>query len=118
MSRSSCSRNFVVPEGLLTEIRSALAYGNEAEVGQGIRDSGVPRSEIWITTKLDNTWHHRVQEGIDSSLKSLGTDYVDLYLVHWPSSTDPSDKKKHLPDWDFIKTWYAYSLASRHRGAD
>lgn len=82
-----------------------LAYGNEAEVGLGIKNSGVPRSEIWLTTKLDNTWHHRVHEGIDSSLKSLGTDYVDLYLIHWPSSTDPSDLKKHLPDWDFIKTW-------------
>jgi glycerol 2-dehydrogenase (NADP+) len=46
-----------------------------------------------------------VPEGIDSSLKSLGVDYVDLYLVHWPSSTDPNDLKKHLPDWDFIKTW-------------
>ncbi|KAL2872105.1 NADP-dependent oxidoreductase domain-containing protein [Aspergillus lucknowensis] len=86
-------------------IDTALAYGNEAEVGQGIRDSGVPRSEIWITTKLDNTWHHRVTEGIDSSLKDLGVDYVDLYLVHWPSSTDPNDKSKHLPDWNFIKTW-------------
>ncbi|KAJ9210881.1 hypothetical protein DTO166G4_7552 [Paecilomyces variotii] len=86
-------------------IDTALAYGNEAEVGEGIKESGVPREEIWVTTKLDNTWHHRVQEGIDSSLKSLGLDYVDLYLVHWPSSTDPNDKKKHLPDWDFIKTW-------------
>jgi glycerol 2-dehydrogenase (NADP+) len=86
-------------------IDTALAYGNEAEVGQGIRDSGIPREEIWITTKLDNTWHHRVQDGIDSSLKSLGVDYVDLYLVHWPCSTDPNDTSKHLPDWDFIKTW-------------
>ncbi|RJE24266.1 Aldo/keto reductase family [Aspergillus sclerotialis] len=86
-------------------IDTALAYGNEAEVGDGIRDSGVPRSEIWVTTKLNNTWHHRVAEGIDSSLKSLGLDYVDLYLMHWPSSTDPNDPKKHLPDWDFIKTW-------------
>jgi hypothetical protein len=58
-----------------------------------------------ITTKLDNTWHHVVEEGITSSLKSLQTDYIDLYLMHWPSSTDPKDKKKHLPDWDFIKTW-------------
>ena len=87
-----------------------MAYGNEAEVGDGIRDSGVPREEIWVTTKLDNTWHHRVSEGIDSSLKSLGMDYVDLYLVHWPSSTDPSDKKKHLPDWDFIKTWLVSAI--------
>ncbi|KAF2276060.1 Aldo/keto reductase [Westerdykella ornata] len=86
-------------------IDTALAYGNEAEVGQGIRDSGVPREEIWITTKLDNTWHKRVEEGIESSLKSLGVDYVDLYLMHWPSSTDPDDLSKHLPDWDFIATW-------------
>jgi len=62
-------------------IDTALAYGNEAEVGQGIKDSGVPREEIWLTTKLDNTWHHIVEKGIDSSLKDLGTDYVDLYLI-------------------------------------
>lgn len=86
-------------------IDTALAYGNEHEVGQGIKDSGVPREEIWITTKLDNPWHKRVEEGITSSLKDLGTDYVDLYLIHWPSSTDPADLKKHYPDWDFIKTW-------------
>lgn len=86
-------------------IDTALAYGNEHEVGQGIKDSGVPREEIWITTKLDNPWHKRVEEGITSSLKDLGVDYVDLYLMHWPSSTDPDDLKKHYPDWDFTKTW-------------
>jgi len=86
-------------------IDTALAYGNEAEVGEGIKASGVPREEIWITTKLDNPWHKRVEEGITSSLKSLGVDYVDLYLMHWPCSTDPTDLKKHLPDWDFVKTW-------------
>lgn len=86
-------------------IDTALAYGNEHEVGQGIKDSGVPREEIWITTKLDNPWHKRVEEGINSSLKSLGVDYVDLYLMHWPSSTDPTDLKKHYPDWDFRDTW-------------
>ncbi|KAJ5429428.1 Aldo/keto reductase subgroup [Penicillium cf. griseofulvum] len=78
-------------------IDTALAYGNEAEVGAGIKDSGVPRDQIWLTTKLDNPWHKRVAEGIESSLKDLGTDYVDLYLVHWPSSTDPEDLSKHLP---------------------
>lgn len=91
--------------GTLLNLHRAMAYENEHEVGQGIKDSGVPRSEIWVTTKLDNPWHKRVQQGIDTSLKSLGLDYVDLYLMHWPSSTDPSDLKKHLPDWDFIKTW-------------
>jgi glycerol 2-dehydrogenase (NADP+) len=65
----------------------------------------VPRDQIWLTTKLDNPWHKRVQEGIDSSLASLQTDYVDLYLMHWPSSTDPNDLKAHLPDWDFVDTW-------------
>jgi len=87
-------------------IDTALAYGNEAEVGAGIKASGVPRKDIWLTTKLDNPWHARVQDGINSSLKSLDTDYVDLYLMHWPSSTDPNDLSKHLPDWDYIKTWH------------
>lgn len=64
-------------------IDTALAYRNEHEVGQGIKDSGVPREEIWITTKLDNPWHKRVEEGIESSLKSLGVDYIDLYLMVW-----------------------------------
>jgi glycerol 2-dehydrogenase (NADP+) len=62
-------------------IDTALAYGNEKEVGLGIKDSGVPREEIWVTTKLDNTWHHIAEEGITSSLNSLGLDYVDLYLM-------------------------------------
>jgi glycerol 2-dehydrogenase (NADP+) len=68
-------------------IDTALAYQNEKEVGQGIKASGVPREEIFLTTKLDNTWHHRVSEGIAQSLKDLGTDYVDLYLVACPSPT-------------------------------
>lgn len=86
-------------------IDTALAYQNEKEVGDGIKDSGVPREEIWLTTKLDNTWHHRVEEGITSSLRDLQTDYVDLYLIHWPASMDPENPQKELPDWDFIKTW-------------
>lgn len=86
-------------------IDGAFAYGNEKEVGEGIRASGVPRGDIWLTTKLDNPWHKRVAEAIDRSLANLGTEYVDLYLMHWPASLDPADHKKVYPDWDFVDTW-------------
>lgn len=86
-------------------IDAAAAYGNEAEVGEGIQNSGVRRGDIWLTTKLHNQWHTRVPEALDASLRALGTEYVDLYLIHWPSSTDPTDLKKHLRDWDYVKTW-------------
>ncbi|KAL1908627.1 hypothetical protein Sste5344_005451 [Sporothrix stenoceras] len=86
-------------------IDTALNYGNEKEVGEGIRQSGVPREKIWVTTKLDNTWHKRVAEGFQKSLTNLDIDYIDLFLIHFPCSTDPEDSTKHLPDWDFVKTW-------------
>ncbi|RSL83651.1 hypothetical protein CEP51_004379 [Fusarium floridanum] len=86
-------------------IDTAFNYKNEKEVGDGIRASGIPREDIWVTTKLDNDWHHRASEGLASSLKDLGLDYVDLFLVHFPCSTDPTDSSKHLADWDYVKTW-------------
>ncbi|KAL2267194.1 hypothetical protein VTJ83DRAFT_4471 [Remersonia thermophila] len=87
-------------------IDTAFAYGNEREVGEGIRRSGVPRDQIWVTTKLDNAWHKRVGEALDRSLENLGLEHVDLYLVHWPSSTVPgSGGKQHYEDWDFVDTW-------------
>ena len=86
-------------------IDTAYAYGNEKEVGQGIRNSGVPREQIWLTTKLDNDWHHRVPEAIDESLRNLGVDYVDLYLMHWPIALNPSDLSKALEKWDYLDTW-------------
>lgn len=85
-------------------IDTAAAYGNEKEVGEGIKASGVPRDQIWLTTKLNNPDHKRVAEAITDSLSKLGTDYVDLYLMHWPSSTIPGEKK-HYEDWDFTDTW-------------
>ncbi|KIW72759.1 hypothetical protein PV04_00934 [Phialophora macrospora] len=86
-------------------IDTAYEYGNESEVGDGIKASGVPREEIWVTTKLDNPFHKRVQEGLAASLANLQLDYVDLFLVHWPSSTTPEDSKRHYDDWDFRDTW-------------
>lgn len=88
-------------------IDTAAAYGNEREVGLGIKDSGVPREEIWITTKLDNPDHKQAPESLDASLNKLGIDYIDLYLMHWPCSSDPADPDLHTAyaDWDFIDTW-------------
>lgn len=65
-------------------IDTATMYGNEAEVGRAVRDSGVPREEVFITTKLPP--HHAGQERatITASLRALSADYVDLWLVHWP----------------------------------
>lgn len=59
-------------------------YGNEAEVGEGLAEAGVERKDIFITTKVWCTFHSRVEECLDRSLKALGTEYVDLYLMHWP----------------------------------
>ena len=54
--------------------------GNEREVGQGIKDSGVPREEIFLTSKLWNTHQPNVREGLQQTLNDLGTDYLDLYV--------------------------------------
>ncbi|KAF9046266.1 NADP-dependent oxidoreductase domain-containing protein [Panaeolus papilionaceus] len=67
-------------------IDDAWIYGNEAEVGAAIKDSGIPRNQIWLTSKLWNTFHEPedVEPALDESLSKLGTDYLDLYLIHWP----------------------------------
>jgi len=74
-------------------IDTAYGYRNEEAVGRAIRDSGVPREEIFVTTKLTGVHHGSVAEGFETSLKALGVGYIDLYLVHWPQATDPETKK-------------------------
>ncbi|MHC5227498.1 aldo/keto reductase [Enterococcus sp. LJL99] len=67
-------------------IDTAAVYKNEAGVGEGIRQSGIPREEIYITTKLWNSdqGYESTLKAFDESLRKLGLDYVDLYLIHWP----------------------------------
>ena len=68
-------------------IDTAEKYRNEDAVGQAIRDSGIDRSEIFITTKFNRQWHSvdGVRTTYEASLKRLGVDYIDLLLVHWPN---------------------------------
>lgn len=94
----------------------ALIYQNEAEVGDGIKESGVPRSEIFITSKVWNTHQPNVADGLRQTLEALQTDYLDLYLIHWPVRLVPNESSGLLPvnpdgsrsvdrDWDQSETW-------------
>lgn len=73
---------------------TAQIYGNEAEVGEALRRSAVARSEVFLTTKLwvDTLTEAAVPKACEDSLRRLGTDYVDLLLVHWPSRTVPIEE--------------------------
>lgn len=84
-------------------IDTAEMYQNEKGVGQGIRDSGLDRAEVYITSKLNNSFHKPAdaRRAFDASLKALGFDgddnYLDLFLIHWPLPT--------VDDGDFVSTW-------------
>jgi 2,5-diketo-D-gluconate reductase A len=65
-------------------IDTATMYGNEREVGRAVRDSGVPREQVFVTTKLPPGAAGRERRTLDGSLRALGMDHVDLWLVHWP----------------------------------
>jgi len=68
-------------------IDTAKMYGNEEAVGKAIAESGIPREEVFVTTKLGNDDHgyEEALHGFDTSLSKLGLDYLDLYLIHWPN---------------------------------
>ncbi len=80
-------------------VDTAEGYGNEKEVGQAIARSGLPRSDVYVTTKLGNGAHRPddARRAFDESLKALGSDYVDLFLIHWPLPT--------RYDGDYVSTW-------------
>ena len=80
-------------------IDTAEMYGNEREVGEGLRASGLDRGDVFITSKLNNSYHEPedARRAFDETLSALGSDYVDLFLIHWPLPT--------LYDGDFVSTW-------------
>ncbi len=67
-------------------IDTAEMYGNEAGVGAAVRASGLPRSDVFVTSKLNNGFHHRddALRAFDTTMAELGLDYLDLFLIHWP----------------------------------
>jgi 2,5-diketo-D-gluconate reductase A len=74
-------------------------YGNEREVGEGIRASGLGRGDVFVTSKLDNALHEPddARKAFEGTLSDLGFDYLDLFLIHWPLPT--------LYNGDFVSTW-------------
>lgn len=85
-------------------IDTATMYANEAEVGRAVRDSGRPRSEVFITTKLPAEQAGRARPTLEASLAALGVEAVDLWLIHWPTAAR-----------DLVPTWEAL-LAARDDG--
>ncbi|KFZ03327.1 hypothetical protein V502_11042 [Pseudogymnoascus sp. VKM F-4520 (FW-2644)] len=75
----------------------ALIYQNEKEVGDAIKSSGVPRKDIFITSKVWNTHQNCVAEGLKQSLEALQTEYLDLYLIHWPVRLVPNETSALFP---------------------
>ncbi|MGA4726221.1 aldo/keto reductase [Micromonospora taraxaci] len=80
-------------------IDTAEMYGNEAEVGEAVRMSGLDRSAVYVTSKLNNAFHRPddARRAFDSTLAALKMDYIDLFLIHWPLPT--------LYDGDYVSTW-------------
>src|SRR5947209_4698186 len=81
-------------------IDTAEMYGNEKEVGEAVRASGIDRGEIFVTSKLNNGFHRRddALRAFDGTLEALGFDQLDLFLIHWPLPTI---------DVDYVETWKA-----------
>ena len=91
-------------------IDTAAAYGNEASVGRAIKDSGIPREELFVTSKLWNDSHsyEAAKIALDKSLDLLGLDYLDLYLIHWPNPLiNRRDwDKANAEDWRYMEDAY------------
>jgi 2,5-diketo-D-gluconate reductase A len=108
----------IAPENTAAAVKAALdigyrhidtaeMYGNEREVGRGIRDAGLARGDVFITSKLNNGFHKPddARRAFDKTLSALASDYVDLFLIHWPLPG--------LYGGDFVSTWQILEEFSR-----
>ena len=93
-------------------IDTAAIYGNEEGVGKALKDSGVAREDLYVTTKLWNDAHQKAdaRRAIETSLEKLGLDHVDLYLVHWPSTVKHGDA--YIEAWDALQEFKAEGLVT------
>ena len=93
-------------------IDTAAIYGNEEGVGKALKDSGIARDELFITTKLWNDSHRKddARKAIETSLTKLGLDHVDLYLIHWPATVKYGDS--YIEAWDAMQEFKAEGLVT------
>ena len=93
-----------------THIDTAAVYGNEESVGKAILDSGIPRERLFITTKLSNQvrGYEETIEAVETSLRKLKLDYIDLYLIHWPNPLKYRDcwEEKNSESWRAMEDLY------------
>ncbi|MFE6914042.1 aldo/keto reductase [Streptomyces rubiginosohelvolus] len=96
----TCETTVAALETGYRHIDTAQMYGNEKEVGQAVRESGLDRADVFVTSKLNNGAHapDEAVRAFGRSLEELGFDYLDLFLIHWPLPGSPGD---------FVETWKA-----------
>lgn len=119
---------YALTEVGIRHIDAAYVYKNEAEVGEGIKKaiaSGkVKREDIFVTTKVFPSYHTRVAESLEKSLKLLDLDYVDLLLIHWPIGFNPNGNNELFPtdadgnieidsSFDVVKTWKQFEAVHK-----
>jgi 2,5-diketo-D-gluconate reductase A len=102
-------------------IDTAENYVNEAAVGEGIRRSGIDRGDLFLTTKFNTKWHSRsgVRDAFGQAVKRLGTDYLDLFLVHWPNPAqgrfvEACEGLQDLVDDGSIRAWGVSNFKPAH----